>query len=165
MTLTDHYEDADYAFLFASPSSGEYFNATKGYLELDICENKTVHDVDDLGRPAEATHEETTLLGTDEIRVISEAIHANGGKVISNINFTLAWMVGNVERYSDALLAGFDTFPEATIDIITGAYTPSGKCRSPFQKMTVFSLSMPTVSAYLATTYRDMTKTSICRKK
>ena len=127
MTLTDHYENADYAFLFASPSSGEYFNATKGYLELDICENKTVHDVDDLGRPAEATHEETTLLGTDEIRVISEAIHANGGKVISNINFTLAWMVGNVERYSDALLAGFDTFPEATIDIITGAYTPSGK--------------------------------------
>lgn len=127
VTLTDHYEDADYAFLFASPSSGEYFNATKGYLELDICENKTVHDVDDLGRPAEATHEETTLLGTDEIRVISEAIHANGGKVISNINFTLAWMVGNVERYSDALLAGFDTFPEATIDIITGAYTPSGK--------------------------------------
>ena len=96
---------------------------------------KSVHDVDDLGRPAEATHEETTLLGTDEIRVISEAIHANGGKVISNINFTLAWMVGNVERYSDALLAGFDTFPEATIDIITGAYTPSGKkCRSPFQK-------------------------------
>lgn len=59
--------------------------------------------------------------------MIAETIHANGGKVISNINFTLAWMVGNVERYSDALLAGFDTFPEATIDIITGAYAPTGK--------------------------------------
>ena len=49
LTLTNNYNDADYALLFVNPSSGNYFSATKGYLELDICTNKTVHDVDEQG--------------------------------------------------------------------------------------------------------------------
>ncbi len=44
------------------------------------------------------------------IKEIADTVHANGGKVISNVNFKLAWMLGNVEPYSDALLAGFETF-------------------------------------------------------
>ena len=54
-------KDADYAILMLHPSSGAYFHATKGYLELDICEGKVVHDVDDKCRPMEETHWETTL--------------------------------------------------------------------------------------------------------
>ena len=45
-TLVDDPAQADFALLFVSPSSGEYFNATPGYLELDICEDKTVCNVD-----------------------------------------------------------------------------------------------------------------------
>lgn len=127
MILTDQYEEADYAILFVNPSSGNYFNATQGYLELDICEDKEVVDVDELGRPANTTHKETTLFGANKIKEIAAAVHQNGGKVISNINFTLAWMVGNVEQYSDALLAGFDTYTSATLDIIIGNYSPTGK--------------------------------------
>lgn len=127
VTLTEDYKEADYAILFVSPSSGEYFNATKGYLELDICEGKTVVDVDDAGRPAKTTHEETTLSNAGKIREISEAVRKNGGKVISSINVTLAWEVGNVERYSDGLLAGFDTYTDAVADIIFGKYSPTGK--------------------------------------
>lgn len=127
VTLTEDYKEADYALLFVSPSSGEYFNATKGYLELDICEGKTVVDVDDAGRPAKTTHEETTLSNVGKIREISEAVRKNGGKVISSINVTLAWEVGNVERYSDGLLAGFDTYTDAVADIIFGKYSPTGK--------------------------------------
>ena len=123
----DDYTQADYAILYLNPSSGEYFNATKGYLELEICEGKTVPNVDDEGRPTEETHEETTLVGMNEIRKIAEAVHANGGKVISNINFTLAWMVGAVEQNSDALLAGFDTYKEAIWDVIRGEFKPVGK--------------------------------------
>ena len=127
ITLTENYEEADLAILFASPSSGEYFHATKGYLELDICEGKVVADVDGEGRPAATVHEETTLAGAGKIREIAEAVHKNGGKVISSINITLAWEVGNVETCSDALLAGFDTYTDAVADIIFGKYGPTGK--------------------------------------
>lgn len=125
--LTDDPGEADFAVLMVTPSSGEYFNATPGYLELDICDGKTVCNVDADGKPEASTHEETTLSGADRIREIAEAVHKNGGKVIANINFTFAWEVGNVERYADALLAGFDTYPNATLDVIFGRFSPVGK--------------------------------------
>ena len=127
VVLTDRYEEADLALLFVNPSSGEYFNATKGYLELDICENKQVADVDALGRPADTFHRETTLFGASRISAIRAAVHKNGGQVICSINFTLAWMPGNVEPYADALLAGFDTYQEAVLDIVFGDCSPTGR--------------------------------------
>lgn len=127
LCLTDQYEEADCAILFVKPSSGEYFHATKGYLELDICENKTVMDVDDEGKPADSTHQETTLAGTERIKEIAGAVHERGGKVIISVNFTLAWLLGNVEPYADGLLAGFDTYPDAVLDIAMGIEVPSGK--------------------------------------
>lgn len=125
--LVEDAAEADIALLFVSPSSGEYFNATPGYLELDICENKTVHNVDAEGRPTADTHTETTLAGAGRLAEIAAAVHAHGGKVISNINFTMAWQVGNVERISDVLLAGFDTYRDATLDVIFGRFIPTGK--------------------------------------
>ena len=44
-TLVEAYNEADIAILFVNPSSGDYFTATAGYLELDICESKTVPNV------------------------------------------------------------------------------------------------------------------------
>ena len=125
--LTEDYREADFAILFIRPSSGEYFHSTKGYLELDICENKQVRDVDSEGRPADSFHQETTLLGAGRIREIYESLHRRGGRVISNINFTLAWEVGNVEPCADALLAGFDTYTDAVLDVIMGRCAPTGR--------------------------------------
>ena len=125
--LVDDYEDADIAILMVNPSSGDYFTATAGYLELDICEGKEVPNVDDLCCPMAQTHLETTLTGTHKIARIAGAVHAKGGKVIANINFPLAWLVGNVERNVDALTAGFETYPAATLDVIFGRYAPTGK--------------------------------------
>jgi len=127
VTLTEDYNEADIAIVFVNPSSGDYFTATAGYLELDICEGKTVPNVDDFCRPMAETHRETTLTGTHKIAKIAEAVHAKGGKVIANINFPLAWLVGNVEAHADALLAGFETYPAATLDVIFGRYHPTGK--------------------------------------
>ena len=127
VTLVSDYSEADIAILFVNPSSGDYFTATAGYLELDICEGKEVPNVDDFCRPMEATHLETTLSGAKKIAEIAAAVHRNGGKVIANINFPLAWMVGNVERHVDALTAGFETYPAATLDVIFGRYNPTGK--------------------------------------
>lgn len=126
-TLTDNYEEADIAILMISPSSGEYFNATPGYLELDICQGKVVCNVDDEGRPTADTHEETTLYGINRVQEIANSVHARGGQVISNINFTLAWEVGSVERISDAVLAGYNTDPKATFEVIAGRFNPVGK--------------------------------------
>lgn len=127
VTLVEDYHEADIAILFVNPSSGDYFTATAGYLELDICEGKTVPNVDDFCRPMQETHLETTLTGTHRIAAIAEAVRKNGGKVIANINFPLAWLVGNVEKNVDCLLAGFETYPAATLDVIFGRYAPTGK--------------------------------------
>ena len=140
VTLTEDYNEADIAILFVNPSSGDYFTATAGYLELDICEGKTVPNVDDSGCPMAETHQETTLTGTHKIAEIAAAVHGRGGKVIANINFPLAWMVGNVERHADALLAGFETYPAATLDVIFGRYNPTGK----------LPISLPKADAVLA---------------
>ena len=83
VTLTDDYNDAEIAILFVNPSSGDYFSATAGYLELDICEGKTVPNVDEEGKPLAETHPETTLTGAHRIAEIAAAVHAKGGKVIA----------------------------------------------------------------------------------
>ena len=141
MAVVGDYNKADYAILFCDPNSGAYFSATAGYLELDICDGKVVTDVDtETGVPVDTTHTETTMVGANKIPVIAEAVHANGGKVIANIDFSLAFMPGNVEPYVDALLGGFDTFTDATIDVIVGAYNPTG----------VLPLTLPKSDAVIA---------------
>ena len=127
LDLTEDPNEADLALLFVTPSSGAYFSATQGYLELDLCDGKTVHDVDEAGRPVEAPHEETTVSGMEELRAIAQAVHARGGKVLSNLNITLAWMPGNLESVSDVLTCGFDTEPEAVLDVMFGRFLPQGK--------------------------------------
>lgn len=127
VTLVDNPAEADYAILMLNPKSGAYFSATKGYLELDICEGKMVPDVDEYCRPTKEMHEETTLHGAKRIAQIAEAVHANGGKVIANVNVVLAWQMGNVEPYVDALSLGYDTYDSAVLDVYFGRFSPVGR--------------------------------------
>lgn len=83
--------------------------------------------MDNEGRPTDKTHKETTLANVDQIRQIAEAVHGNGGKVVANVNVTLAWQVGNVEPYCDGFLAGFDTYVSAILDVILGRFAPVGR--------------------------------------
>ena len=141
LIVTNDYSKADYAILLCDPNSGAYFSATAGYLELDICDGKVVTDVDTVtGVPVDTIHTETTMVGANNIPVIAETVHANGGKVIANIDFSLAFMPGNVEPYVDALLGGFDTFTDATIDVVLGEYNPTG----------VLPLTLPKSDAVIA---------------
>lgn len=125
--LVENPDEADIAFFWVSPSSGEYFSATKGYLELDICEDKLVQDVDADGKPMESTHTETTLFGVSRLRKIARELHEKGRKVIAHVNITLAWELGAIESCVDALTVGFDTKTDAVLDIIEGKVAPSGK--------------------------------------
>ncbi len=125
--LTEEYEEADYAILMLHPSSGEYFNATPGYLELELCDGKEVPNVDMEGRPTVEIHKETTLSGVGRIKKIADAVHEHGGRTVGNLNITLAWEIGSVEPYLDALTAGFDTEQTAILDVIFGHFAPVGK--------------------------------------
>lgn len=127
VTLTDDYAKADYAILMVSPQSGNYFSATKGLLEIDLCDKKVVADFSEEGKPLETTHEETTAAGIHRVKTISEAVHANGGRVIGTLNITMPWMPGNLEPFCDALLAGFDTYTSAYYDVIFNRFAPVGK--------------------------------------
>lgn len=134
VTLVENPAEADCAILMLSPKSGAYFSATKGYLELDICEGKVVPDVDEFCRPMNETHEETTLAGANRIPEIAAAVHANGGKVIANVNVVLAWLLGNVEPHVDALTVGYDTYVSATLDVYFGRFSPVGKLPITFPR-------------------------------
>lgn len=98
--LTDDPGEADFAVLMITPSSGEYFNATPGYLELDICDGKTVCNVDADGKPEASTHEETTLSGADRIRKIAEAVHKTAVKSLQTSTLRLhgKWEMWNGMR-------------------------------------------------------------------
>ena len=127
VTLVDDPDKADVAIVLVTPSSGAYFNATPGYLELELCDNKTVCNVDDEGKPTAESHQETTVSNIAKIAEIAKAVHANGGKLVGNINITLAWEIGPLEPLCDALTAGFDTYPSAVLDVMFGRFAPTGK--------------------------------------
>ncbi|PAE34900.1 glycoside hydrolase family 3 protein [Bacillus sp. 7884-1] len=119
-TLVNNYEEADVAILFLHPKSGAYFNATPGLLELELCENKTLTALDG------TTYQETTLTGMDHLKEVCDSVHVRGGKVIISVNFTLPWILGNVEPLADALIAGYDTFIKPQFEVIADQFQPVG---------------------------------------
>ncbi|MEK3906626.1 glycoside hydrolase family 3 protein [Oceanobacillus sp. FSL W7-1309] len=118
--LTDAYEEADIAILFLQPKSGTYFNATPGLLELGLCENKSLKALD--GAP----YTETTLSEIEHLNKVAENIRSRGGKVIISVNVILPWILGNVEPLADALVAGYDTFFKAQLEVMAGNHQPTG---------------------------------------
>ncbi|MEK4251318.1 glycoside hydrolase family 3 protein [Paenibacillus sp. FSL W7-1287] len=119
-TLTNNYEEADVAVLFLHPKSGSYFNATLGLLELEICEDKVVSGLDG------TLYQETTLSGMKHLKEVTDSIHSRGGKVVMSVNIILPWILGNIEPMADALIAGYDTFFNAQLEVIAGNHKPTG---------------------------------------
>ena len=120
--VTDNLEEADAALLFLYPESGDYFNATDGYLELGLVENKEKESIKDGSK-----YEETTLSNLDELEKIVKVMQEADKPVITSVNFTLAWILDTIEPDSDALIASFDTFESAQMDVIFGKYNPTGR--------------------------------------
>lgn len=118
--LTDDYREADYAILFLKPQSGDYFNATPGLLELEVCENKAITALDG------SSCTETTLTGMDRLKTIAADVKARGGKAILSVNVVLPWILSGIEPMADALVAGYDTFYNAQCEVMAGTFKPSG---------------------------------------
>ena len=102
------------------------YHAERAYggVGLNVLESTSVDDTGKSYWPGVSIASDHFIKG---LRRLTDAIHAHGGKVVSNINCPLAWEVGNVEKVSDALTVGFDTYPSATLDVMFGRFAPVGK--------------------------------------
>ncbi|MDR6939491.1 glycoside hydrolase family 3 protein [Arcanobacterium hippocoleae] len=121
LVIVDQPEDADALFLMVDPQSGDYFNATPGLLELTICENKPLKAVDG------TEYTETTVSGAEEFRQMARDGRARGQKVIISINYSLAWIIDDIEPLADALIGSFHSFFDAQGEVIAGKFKPQGK--------------------------------------
>lgn len=103
ITFVDDYKDADVAVLFLKPARGSYFEATDGYLELNV--------------------QKSTGVDVEHIKQIREAVD----QVIMHVNLNLPYLLTNVEPLADAVTVGFDSFSRAAFDVIKGEAAPVGK--------------------------------------
>lgn len=121
LELVYDYTEADVAVLFLRPESGDYFNATPGFLELEICEDKTNIALNG------DSYTESTVTNLDRYFEIARYMNNNDGKVVTSVNITLPWILGNVEEVSDVLIAGYDTLEKAQLEVLIGNFKPHGK--------------------------------------
>lgn len=126
-TLVDDAAEADIAFLDVAPGgvamSNPYMNVIDLVEELGVDEINYPDDTTKTGSQVEVT----TLQDVDKIAEISDTVHANGGVVVASINITSPWILTNLEPYCDGLLGTFGTSVSAKMDVLTGAYNPTGK--------------------------------------
>ncbi|HEY5877779.1 MAG TPA: glycoside hydrolase family 3 N-terminal domain-containing protein [Nakamurella sp.] len=119
--LVDDPDRADVLMLILEPQSGSYFDATPGFLELTLCEDKPLRAIN-----GEA-YQETTLTGLGRFRELCAAGRSRGGRVVVSVNVTLPWILDDVEPLADAVIAGFSTFYQAQFAVATGAARAHGK--------------------------------------
>lgn len=120
LELVDQVEDADIALVFIYPKSGNYFSATAGLLELSLCENKMNKAVDG------TDYMETTVSNIDRVSKIQRLVRNNGGKLVISVNTVMPWLFDSIEPLADGLVAHFETFIKAQIDVFTGLVSPTG---------------------------------------
>lgn len=126
-TVVTKASEADVAYLDVVPGNLTTKNAFMNVLDLvDKLKVEEVNYPDDTSKTGEMV-EVTTLADVDKIATISEEVHANGGIVIGAVNISSPWILTNLEPYCDGLLGVFDTSVEAKMDVITGAFNPTGK--------------------------------------
>lgn len=118
--LVDDYREADVAILFVRPETGDYFNATPGLLELEICENKT-----NIAMNGD-TYQETTISNLGRYDEITDYMKAQDKKVVTALNITMPWIVSHVEERSNVLVAGYDTFEKAILEVLIGNFEAQG---------------------------------------
>ncbi len=115
-------EEADIAFLDVVP--GGVYNGNAYVQVLDLVEG---YEVDEVGVPYDTkktgeTVTATTLKDVPRIAEIADAVHANGGIVISSIDISNPWILTNLEPYCDGSTETltFDENGQARITVSAG---------------------------------------------
>ena len=124
-TVVDDYKDADIAYLRVTPT---IVGTGKSELAiLDLAEDVETPIYDNNAKRTDETASVTTVASMKNFKKVADAVHANGGKVIGEINASNAWILSNMEPYCDALLGTFSTSDSAIAQVAAGKYAPTGK--------------------------------------
>ncbi|MBG9988494.1 glycoside hydrolase family 3 C-terminal domain-containing protein [Aerococcaceae bacterium DSM 111176] len=118
--VVEDYKEADAVIFMMYPVTGDYFNATPGFLELTLCEEKINIALNG------DTYKETTLSEQVKRDEIVRYAQANDIPVVSVVNVTIPWILDNVEPYSDGLVAIYETDPTATLEVLFGRAKAEG---------------------------------------
>lgn len=124
-TIVEDYNEADIAFLRVTPTI--VGQGSSNLAILDLAEDVETPVYDNNAKPTGETALVTTVAGMKEFQKIADAVHANGGKVIGQIEATSPWILTNMEPYCDALLGTFGTSDTAIAQVVAGKYAPTGK--------------------------------------
>ena len=145
--VVDKAKDAEVAYLYVQPKATTSTNGTASEGVLSLVEDYEVDEREmsgggqGFGQGVVASQnktgdkiEVTTVADMKKLVKAAETVHENGGKVIATIVCTSPWILTNLEPYCDALLAQYTTSGaslnnarKAQVDVITGAYNPTGK--------------------------------------
>lgn len=124
-TVVDDYAEADVAYLRVTPTI--VGTGSSELAILDLAEDVDTPIYDNNAKRTDETAMITTVASMDEFQEIADAVHANGGKVIGEINASNAWILTEMEPYCDALLGTFNNTDDSIAQIVSGAASPTGK--------------------------------------
>jgi beta-glucosidase len=95
-------EEADVVILWLTPNGGSLFNSTDGPIDISLSKNKI-----DVARVNEITNTKPTVVV---------------------INYTSPWMISEIDNANlKTVLATFGTTTDAILDVVSGAFNPTGK--------------------------------------
>lgn len=123
-TVVDDYNGADVAYLYVSPAIQ---GADGGLAVLELARDVETPIVDNDARPTGGTAVVTTVADMEGFRQIADAVHANGGKVVGQIDVDNAWILTNMEPCCDALIGVAGTGDDAVAQVVAGKYGPTGR--------------------------------------
>ena len=124
-TVVDDYNDADVAFLRVTPSLPAQGDSKLAV--LDLVEDVETPVFDNNAKPTGDTEFITTVANMKGFKKAADAVHANGGIVVGQIEASQAWILTNMEPYCDALIGTFSTSDAAIAQVLAGKYKPTGK--------------------------------------
>ena len=145
--VVDKAKDAEVAYFYVQPKATNSTNgsASEGVLSLvedyEVDEREMSGGGQGFGQGVVASQkktgekiEVTTVADMKKLVKAAETVHENGGKAVATVVCTSPWILTNLEPYCDALLAQYTTSGasvnnarKAQLDVITGAFNPTGK--------------------------------------
>lgn len=126
-TVVKKADEADIAFLDVAPGGVSNKNMFMNVIDLVDTLEVEERGYPDSAAKTGAMTEATTLQDVKKIAKTAETVHANGGIVIASVKISSPWILTNLEPYCDALIGQFSTSVSARMDVLTGAYKPTGK--------------------------------------
>ncbi len=145
--IVDKAKEAEVAYFYVQPKATNSTNGSSSEGVLSLVEDYEVDEREmsgggqGFGQGVVASQkktgekiEVTTVAEMKKLVKAADAVHENGGKVIATVVCTSPWILTNLEPYCDALLAQYTTSGaslnnarKAQVDVITGAFNPTGK--------------------------------------